>query len=304
MDMYLFDELRFILYYFMVQLRAIFPYWITGIIAGSLLSVFGSVKIGAMVARLNSKNFSFGGAILAALLGAASPLCMYGTVPLIAVLGRKGVAEYLITAFMVSSILINPNLFIFSFALGMPLAFTRLFLSLLAGVIAGILIHLFFSPKKFFCFDNFQREPKSHAQLPTTMLLFNDFFRALLITGPYFLVGLLLSAFSERYLSKELVQIAFGNYHGLGVVLAASLGVPMYVCGGGTIPLLKVWLGSGMGPGAAIAFLIAGPATKLTNLSAVKIIMGMRNLSIFIVFNLVFAIISGILVDWIYLIIK
>lgn len=304
MALYLFDELYFIFHFFIFQLKDFFPYWITGIIAGSLLSVFGSVKIGEMVAGLNTKNFSIRGIIIAALLGAASPLCMYGTVPLVAVLGRKGVAEYLIVAFMVSSILINPNLFIFSFALGMPLAIIRLFLSLLAGVIAGILIYLFFRKKKFFRFDDFHRKVKSPEKLPLIKLLFYDFYRAVLITGPYFIMGLLLTSISERYLSKELVQIAFGNYRGLGVILAASLGVPLYVCGGGTIPILKGWLENGMGPGAVIAFLITGPATKLTNLSAVKIILGIRNLSLFIVFNLVFAIISGTLIDWIYLIIK
>ncbi len=298
------DELHFIWYFFLLQLKAFFPYWIIGLITGSFLSVFGSAKIEATVAGLDTAKFSIGGTILASLLGAVSPLCMYGTVPLVAALGRKGLSEYLIAAFMVSSILINPNLFIFSFALGAPLALTRLFLSLAAGIIAGTLIYLFFKTKKFFHFDNFERQTKPKPRLPAVMLLLDDFYRAVRITGPYLIAGLLLTSIFERYLSQELVKIAFGNYRGLGIILAASLGVPIYVCGGGTIPILKGWLDSGMEPGAAVAFMITGPATKVTNLSAVKIILGIKNLILFIAFNFVFAILSGILIDWIYLIVS
>ncbi len=296
------DDFYFILHFFNFQLKAFFPYWIAGLIAGSLISVFGTAKIGSIVAGLDTKKFSFGKVFLASVLGAVSPLCMYGTVPLVAVLGRKGVAEYLIAAFMVSSILINPNLFVFSFALGTPLALTRLFLALAAGITAGILIYLFFRKKNFFRFDNFEGKAKSQSQLPVLKLLLYDIYRAIRITGPYLIAGLLLTSIFERYLSKELVKLAFGNYHGLGIILAASLGVPIYVCGGGTIPILKGWLDSGMGPGAAIAFMITGPATKVTNLSAVKIILGIKNLILFIAFNFVFAILAGIVIDWVYLI--
>lgn len=276
--------------FFNFQLKAFFPYWIAGLIAGSFISVFGTAKIGEAAAGLDTKKFSIVRIIFASLLGAISPLCMYGTVPLVAALGRKGVAEYLIAAFMVSSILINPNLFIFSFALGAPLALTRLFLALIAGIIAGTLIYLFFRKRNFFRFDNFEGKTKSQSQLPALRLLLLDLYRAVCIIGPYLIAGLLLTSVFERYLSKELVKLAFENYRGLGVILAASLGVPVYVCGGGTIPILKSWLDRGMGPGAAIAFMITGPATKVTNLSAVKIILGIKNLILFIAFNFIFAI--------------
>lgn len=82
--------------------------------------------------------------------------------------------------------------------------------------------------------------------------------------------------------------------------MAASLGIPVYVCGGGTIPLLLAWLDAGMSPGSAVAFMITGPATKITNLSAVKIILGIRNFSFYIAFNIIFAIMTGVIVDMLY----
>lgn len=291
-------EIQKILYFGIFQFKTFFLYWIIGIVSGSILTVFAADKISLLVARLNDNRFSIRNALIATMLGAASPICMYGTIPLVAVLSRKGVADYLIAAFMVSSILINPNLFIFSLALGVPLAFTRLFLSQVAGIIAGLMIYIFFRKKQFFCFKDFKGEFKTKYRQPSLKILIYDIYRAIRITGPFFLIGLILTALSERYLSQELIKISFGDNYHLGVILAASLGVPIYVCGGGTIPLLKTWLDNGMAPGAAIAFMIMGPATKITNLSALKIILGIKNLSLFILFNLSFAVLSGIMINW------
>jgi uncharacterized membrane protein YraQ (UPF0718 family) len=75
-----------------------------------------------------------------------------------------------------------------------------------------------------------------------------------------------------------------GNLRGFGVLMAATIGVPLYVCGGGTIPLLMAWLESGMSMGAAAAFMITGPATKITNLGALKIVLGLKNYIWYLVF--------------------
>jgi uncharacterized membrane protein YraQ (UPF0718 family) len=49
-----------------------------------------------------------------------------------------------------------------------------------------------------------------------------------------------------------------------------------------------------------MAFMISGPATKITNLGAVKIILGMRNFILYIAFNMGFAVITGYVVDLIF----
>ncbi|WP_367567709.1 permease [Lacrimispora sp.] len=89
----------------------------------------------------------------------------------------------------------------------------------------------------------------------------------------------------------------FGNQKGFGVLMAATIGVPLYVCGGGTIPLLMEWLSSGMSMGSATAFMITGPATKITNLGAVKIVLGIRRFILYLLFSMLFAFLTGLLVD-------
>ena len=53
-----------------------------------------------------------------------------------------------------------------------------------------------------------------------------------------------------------------------------------------------------MSMGSAAAFMITGPATKITNLGAVKTALGLRRFALYIAFVMVFALLSGLLVDW------
>lgn len=280
-----------------LQFKQIFLWWIAGVAVGSVVSVFASSWIERMAAGLAKGKYLLVGILSAALLGVASPVCMYGTVPLIASLGKKGVPHCILSAFMVSSILLNPNLLLFSFALGTPLALARLGFSLLAGVTAGALTAVFMHRKGLYQFESF--EPRKKKDVPDNRLIayLQDFKRGIAKTAPYFFIGIALTALFDRYFPKDLLVNLFGSDNGLGVLFATAIGVPVYVCGGGTIPLLKSWLDMGMTPGAAMAFMISGPASKLTNLSAVKMILGFRNFLLYMVFSILFAFAAGLLTD-------
>lgn len=79
--------------------------------------------------------------------------------------------------------------------------------------------------------------------------------------------------------------------------MAATLGVPVYVCGGGTIPLLNDWLHRGMSLGAGTAFMVTGPATKITNLGALKIILGAKHFVYYMIYVIAYALIIGSAID-------
>jgi uncharacterized membrane protein YraQ (UPF0718 family) len=61
------------------------------------------------------------------------------------------------------------------------------------------------------------------------------------------------------------------------------------------------WLSDGMSMGSATAFMITGPATKITNLGAVKIVLGLKNFILYLVFTVLFALASGFLMDYVFL---
>ena len=80
---------------------------------------------------------------------------MYGTIPLAASFSEGGMADDWLAAFMMSSILLNPQLIIYSAALG-PTALTiRILSSFLCGVAAGLLVRRFFRKRHFFNFVGF-----------------------------------------------------------------------------------------------------------------------------------------------------
>jgi len=119
-------------------------------------------------------------------------------------------------------------------------------------------------------------------------------------TCPYFLTGIILTALFQRYVPQETFAGLFGRNRGFGVLMAAAIGVPLYVCGGGTIPLLREWMLSGMTLGSASAFMITGQAMKITNLGAVKIVLGLKHFLFFVLFTVLFALLGGFMIDLLY----
>ena len=89
----------------------------------------------------------------------------------------------------------------------------------------------------------------------------------------------------------------FGGNEALGVLMAATIGVPLYACGGGTIPLLQQWLYDGMSMGSAAAFMLTGPSTKITNLGALKIVLGLKHFCLYLAYVMFFLLATGILVN-------
>jgi uncharacterized membrane protein YraQ (UPF0718 family) len=159
-------------------------------------------------------------------------------------------------------------------------------------VTAGILVYLVFRSKQLFSFERFA--PQKDKQKKT---FFADLLKAFRITAPYLLVGITLTALFDRYIPPDWVSAMFGAKRGLGVLFAASLSVPLYACGGGTIPLINAWLHAGMGTGDAMTFMLAGPALKINNLSAVKMIFDTKRFFVYIVYCLLFAILAGLIIN-------
>ena len=290
-------EFVYLRYYFVLQLSQIAPYYVLGIVLGSVISVFVKNRIHGLFRALGNKKLGVLGVIPASILGIASPLCMYGTIPLAASFSRSGIRDDWLAAFMMSSILLNPQLILYSTALGSVALTVRLVSCFVCGVVAGLLIRLFYRNKSFFNFTGFD-EPHNHDTDPNLLLrLLKNIGRNIKATALWFLIGVLLSALFQRYVPADSFAKLFGEGNeGFGVLMAATIGVPLYACGGGTIPLLREWLYSGMSMGSAAAFMLTGPSTKITNLGALKIVLGVKRFLIYLAFVIVFSLLTGFIV--------
>lgn len=266
-------------------------------VLGSAISVFAKEKIHDAVRGLTDKKLGAFGVVPASILGIASPLCMYGTIPLAASFSRYGISDDWLAAFMMSSILLNPQLIIYSMALGPTALVVRIVSCFLCGIVAGLLVRSFYKDKEFFNFTGFAN-PKSHHTDPNLFVRFlKNLGRNVKTTGLYFLIGIVLSAVFQRYVPGEAMTTLFGGNEAFGVLTAATIGVPLYACGGGTIPLLKAWLSDGMSMGSAAAFMLTGPSTKITNLGAVKIVLGVKQFALYIAFVMAFSLVTGLAVN-------
>ena len=296
-------EMIYLWYYFTVQLEQIFSYWVLGMVIGSAVSVFLKDWLHNIFRSLGDKKLGILGIPVASALGVASPLCMYGTIPIAASFSKSGIKDDWLAAFMMSSILLNPQLIIYSAALGQTALIVRIVSCFLGGggTVAGLLIRLFYKGKAFFNFGSFE-EPRSRDTDPNLLLRYlKNLWRNIKATGLYFLIGIMLSAAFQRYVPTDIMTGIFGGNEAWGVLMAATIGVPLYACGGGTIPLLQQWLWDGMSMGSVAAFMITGPATKITNLGAVKIVLGIKKFILYIVYIMLFALITGMITNIFYI---
>ncbi len=300
MEAALHREFVYLWYYFFVQLGQILDFWLLGMLIGSAVSVFGKR---AHPAPLYGA-FSVAGGALRSRPGMPAgdrlPALYDGTIPIAASFAAKGMREDWLAAFMTASILLNPQLIIYSAALGEDALAVRVLSCFLCGIAAGLLVYAFYTRKgrPFFRFGSFGG-PEDHDTDPNLFLRYvKNVGRNVRATGGWFFMGILLSALFQRYIPAEAFAELFGpGNEGFGVLRAATAGVPLYVCGGGTIPLLQTWLAGGMSLGSAAAFMITGPATKITNLSALKSCLGARHFAAYLAFILSFSLLTGLLIN-------
>lgn len=290
-------EWIYIWYYFTVQFQQIFGWWVLGMVIGSAVSVFAKDHIHRAFCTPQVKRLGLLGIVAASALGIASPLCMYGTIPIAASFSKGGMKDSWLAAFMMSSILLNPQLIVYSAALGGTVLAVRIVSCFLCGITAGLLLHFFYKDKSFFNFSGFA-EPKSRDTDPNLGVRYlKNLWRNVKATGLYFLAGILLSALFQRYVPAEAMTALFGGNEALGVLMAATIGVPLYACGGGTIPLLQQWLWEGMSTGSAASFMLTGPSTKITNLGALKIVLGIKRFLLYLAYVMVFSLATGLVVN-------
>lgn len=293
-------EAVYLWYYFDLQIRQIFPYWVLGMVLGSAVSVFLKDRIHGAFQAMRGKKLGVLGIAATSALGIASPLCMYDTIPIAASFSESGMEDDWLSAFMMSSILLNPQLIFYSMALGTTALVIRLASCFLCGIAAGLLIRWCYRDKPFFNFTGFSAPVSRDTDSNLLLRFLKNLGRNVRATGGWFLLGMVLSVLFQRYVPSDLVASLFGENEGFGVLMAATIGVPLYACGGGTIPLLQAWLSDGMSLGGAAAFMITGPATKITNLGAVKIVLGAKRFALYLAFVILFALGTGWIVNLIW----
>lgn len=119
---------------------------------------------------------------------------------------------------------------------------------------------------------------------------------------PYWILGMVIGSTISVFL-KDSIHDAFRSLGEkklgvFGILAASALGIVSPLCMYGTIPIAASFSKSGVKDDWLAAFMITGPATKITNLGAVKIVLGVRNFLLYLAYVAAFAVLTGWLVNW------
>ena len=232
-------------------------------------------------------------------VGLPLPVCSCGVVPLYRALVERGVPATAAMAFLVATPEIGTDAVLLSLPLlGGPFTLMRIAAAALLALTVAIVVGRTVVSR---------REPAAAAPSAEAGESLGGGFPGKLVgglkaglgnlvdhTGPWILVGLAVAA-----LIGPLVEGSWlaGSDGYLQVVLFAVLGIPVYVCASGATPMVAVLLAGGVSPGAALAFLLTGPATNVVTFGVVSSLHGRKTAVFFCVMMASLAIAIGFAVN-------
>lgn len=113
------------------------------------------------------------------------------------------------------------------------------------------------------------------------------------------MIGVLLAGTVSVVMSPNLIE----NYLGNGLVqmlVMLALATPIYICATSSTPIAAILVLKGLSPGAALVFLLAGPATNMATITVVLKVLGKRATAIYLGSILLCSLMMGLLVNWFY----
>ena len=196
--------------------------------------------------------------------GLPLPVCSCGVIPLYRSLITRGVPASAAMAFLVATPELGLDAILISWPLlGGDLAIARVIASVIVALVVGAVV------------GRLADSLRSHTPDPgpSPVVVRGSFWHRVRLglrfgfgeivdhIGPWLLLGLVIASLAEPLIEGTwLTTLPWG----IDVILFAIMGMPVYVCASGATPFIAVLLHKGVSPGAALAFLLAGPATNIT----------------------------------------
>jgi len=289
-----------------------------GFAAWSLLEmapVIGLAVLASAVVRasgadgLLSRAFAQHGGVavvLSAGIGAVTPICGVGVLPIVASLLGAGVPLAPVMAFWLASPVTDPAMLaITAGTLGMPFALAKTIAAVLIGIAGGAATAFLVRARAFrdplrgrarsACAGLEERELKAvFWRDPSRRALFRaDALGAAQLIGKWLTVAFLLEGLLRQVLPVELVAEVVGRGNTWAIPLAVALGAPIYLNGYAALPLVRGLMDMGMAPGAAMAFLIAGGVTSLYASVAVYALVRPPVFAWYIILAVVLSLVAG-----------
>jgi uncharacterized membrane protein YraQ (UPF0718 family) len=288
-------------------------YILLGLLISGLLKVF--LNPGLIVRHLGTGRFL--SVIKAAFLGVPIPLCSCGVLPAALVLKKQGANNGATTAFMIATPESGIDSIAITYALLDPImAVARPLAAFGTAVVAGITENLCgYRPPAQTPADGLPSPANGCAgerdgpppALPShsgwgskvregIRYAFGEFWGYL---AGWFFLGILLAGLITTLIPDDV----FTTYLGSGLpamLLMLAVGIPLYICATASTPIAAALILKGVSPGAALVFLLAGPATNIASLTVLTGVLGKRAAAIYLASIAVCAVTFGLVLDQFY----
>ena len=279
------------------------PYLLFGFLMAGVLSVL--IPPSWVERHLGGRGFW--PVFKASLFGVPLPLCSCGVIPVGASLRKHGASRAATTAFLLStpqtgvdSILVTLSLLGVTFAVYRPLA------ALATGLIGGGVVMAFASrpgrveppppPCNDSCCSTLEKRGK------TARVVEYGFVTLPEDIGKPLLMGLVIAGFLSAIIPKDFFAEHFGSGAGAvgTMIVIMFLGIPVYVCATASIPVALGMMKAGLSPGAALVFLMTGPATNAATITTIAKTMGKRVAGLYLATVAGTSLGAGLLLDAIF----
>lgn len=244
---------------------------------------------------------------MAAAFGGLSPLCSCTVIPLIAVLLRSGIPVSAVMAFWISSPIISPNMYVYTWGiLGFDFATFKLGAAIFMGLFAGFITHWFESR------DMLGNPLKSGEKIvrrrmgkhqsanwyiwkdaEAMQVFWKEFKDMAVLVVKWMAIAFFLEFLMMTYVPGESMKGLIDGQGIWGIVAAAFVGIPTYLNGVAAVPLIDGLINLGISKGAAMSFLIAGSVTSIPASMAVYSIVKKNVFILYIVLGLTSTIITS-----------
>jgi uncharacterized membrane protein YraQ (UPF0718 family) len=232
----------------------------------------------------------------AAVIGATIPICSCGVIPLIAALLASGVPLGPVMAFWISSPLMSPEMFLLTGGvLGMYYAVARLLAAIFIAASAGYIIYFMSRRGKLnnqfhglslaaggCCESDDTQNDSPEGSSFQWRRFSSEALNVSLFLGKWLLIAFILEALIVHYLDPDWISSLLGKEQVFAIPLATAIGIPLYTSGVAAIPIVEGLLKSGMGHGAALAFLVAGPVTTIPAMTAVFALVRRQTFAVYL----------------------
>ena len=304
------------------------PFLILGFFFAGMLRAF--VPASMLKRHLAPRNMK--SVVKAAAIGVPLPLCSCGVIPTSVGLRREGASHGACTSFLIATPQTGVDSITATYSMmGLPFTIVRPIAALFTAMFGGWLVNRYAKEDEAHSaeaarsgghdhchcghhhddegcscqHDHEDGECSCHNDTSAQGSFISRFFSGMRYAfvemlqdvGKWLVVGLLIAALITVAVPNEWLA-AVHEYKLLNMLIVLAIAIPMYVCATGSILIAVSLMAKGLTPGAALVFLMAGPAVNSASMLVVGKVFGKRTLWLYILSVVVGSILFGLGIDY------